>query len=335
MDTPDQQAEPELSPEQLQDLVVVAIPATQPEALYLCDALEDAEIPAVTQGDALYGLSGGPGGTRVCVPRVLLTKAKEVVDQARIAAKTRGVEQAFDPDNINDMLDDPRAHPALLRLARLRDAEPQLRRETLAKYATYWLERNVPAVDIAKCVAAAGMTQEEATAMIAELNSTLRNSVQAESTQDEASESPLSTEKAWALEEPLPEAKTNVIRSAETIGLGIEWLFYPWFFVARERLAFSLFEFWVTMIGCGVSMGLLVSRMAANNAPMWMHVLLSYAVLHTFLVTLLGGVYEARRRRLKYPQRRVNQILLVLLFEIPAIAAWVGVAMSIDMPFKR
>ena len=61
METPEQQAEPELSPEQLQDLVVVAIPATQPEALYLCDALEEAEIPAVTQGDALYGLSGGPG----------------------------------------------------------------------------------------------------------------------------------------------------------------------------------------------------------------------------------------------------------------------------------
>ena len=325
--------ESELTQEQLQDLAVVANPATQPEAMYLVNALEEADIPAVTQGDALYGFSGGPGGTRVCVPRVLLGRAKEIVDRARTAAKTRGVEQAFDPDNINDMLDDPRAPWALLYLARLREIDPVQRREILSKYAAYWLERNVPAVDIAKCLAAAGMSQGEATEMIAELNEELRGTAVQVATPAETRA--LTTEKAWSLEEPRATGKSTVIRSAETMALGIEWIFYPWFFVARERLAFSLFEFWITMLGCGVSIGLLVSRMSLNGVPIWVDVLAAYAVLHTFLVALLGGVYEARRRRLKYPDRPASQILLVILFEIPAIIAWVCVGLSINVPYRR
>ena len=332
MDSP-AEPESELAPEQLQDLVVVAIPATQPEAMYLIDALEEADIPAVTQGDALYGLSGGPGGTRVCVPRVLLEKAKQIVDHARTAAKTRGVEQAFDPDNIDDMLDDPRVPPALLYLSRLREIDPVQRREILSKYATYWLERNVPAVDIAKCLAAAGMSQDQATEMIASLNEELRGA--AEHAPAPAGPESLSTEKAWSLEEPRATGKSTVIRSAETMALGIEWIFYPWFFVARERLAFSLFEFWITMLGCGVSIGLLVSRMSLNGVPIWVDILAAYAVLHTFLVALLGGVYEARRRRLKNPYRSTSQILLVILFEIPAIIAWVCVGLSINVPYRR
>jgi len=129
--------------------------------------------------------------------------------------------------------------------------------------------------------------------------------------------------------------KSTVIRSAETLALGIEWIFYPWFFVARERLAFSLFEFWITMLGCGMSTGLLVSRLSANNASVWIDILVSYAVLHTFLVALLGGVYEARRRRLKNPDRPASQILLVILFEIPAIIAWICVGLAINVPFRR
>src|SRR5205823_3086670 len=98
-----------------------------------------------------------------------------------------------------------------------------------------------------------------------------------------------------------------------------------------ERLSFSLFEFWITMLGCGASIGLIISRLEKQNVGL--NILLGYTVFHTFCVALLGAVYEARKRR--EAGKPANQLLLVLLFELPALAAWIGVGLAIDVPVIR
>jgi hypothetical protein len=167
MDTADEpDSEPtlaaDLTPEQLQDLVVAASPANDAEAMFLSNLLEDAGIPAATEGDRLGALTGGFGGQHLYVPRVLSDKAKALIVEARTGVKKGRVEDAFEPESVVESLEDKKADPILLEMARLRD-EPEIQRnEILAKHIIQWQSENRQSVERARFLAAAGLSREQA-----------------------------------------------------------------------------------------------------------------------------------------------------------------------------
>jgi hypothetical protein len=162
----------ELSPEEMQDIVVVAIARTVPEAIYLTDTLEEAEIPVVSRNDNTQGLTHHAYETRICVPRALQSKALEVVNAARSNAETRSVDNAFHPETIADSTRDVQADPVLELMFRLREADTATRAEQLEAFATEWLTSGVTSANIARYLAAAGLDLEQADALMQHIRET-------------------------------------------------------------------------------------------------------------------------------------------------------------------
>lgn len=158
-----------LSQEQLQDLVVAAAPANEAETMFLCNVLDEAGIPAVSEGDRLSAVTGNLGaGTRIFVPRLLVEKAKALIAESLAGAKKRGVEQAFEPENVQETIDGAKRLTLMREMADLRDKDAESRKDILAHHIVDWQLANMPAVEIARHLAAAGLSLEEANALVKE-----------------------------------------------------------------------------------------------------------------------------------------------------------------------
>ena len=126
------------------------------------------------------------------------------------------------------------------------------------------------------------------------------------------------------------EPKSSVRKSAETLAIGIEWLFYPWFFLARERLSFSLFEFWLTTLMCGASIGFIIRGFARVHAPFWLYVFVMYIIIHCYCVALLGAVYELRKREKKSALSGAQRLILIITFQAPLLAAFAATGLLLQ-----
>jgi hypothetical protein len=180
----------DLPAEKLRDLVTVAAPARMPEAIYLAEALEESGIPAMAEPQHFDGLAPG---TRVFVPRHFADQAKEVIAKARADAVARGVEQAFDIESIADSTEDRPAGPLMERfmperakeekrqqetltaMFALRGVTPQARDEELRERVAAWILDGIPLLETAKYLAAAGLTQDEAAALVTDVTQQKRD----------------------------------------------------------------------------------------------------------------------------------------------------------------
>jgi hypothetical protein len=148
---------------ELRDIVAAADGVSDAEALCLVDALEESGIPAVAEPQRVEGAFQG---NRIYVPRRFHAHARAVIAQARAQAQARGVEQAFDIENIAETTDNTRDE-VLMAMFALRAETAEARSEKLSQYAAVWLRDGVSAVYMAKCLAAAGLRRDEAEAFVA------------------------------------------------------------------------------------------------------------------------------------------------------------------------
>jgi hypothetical protein len=152
--------EPEYTSEELHDLVVATVAANEPEAMYLADQLDEAGIPVASMSSKVsHSLVSD---TTLRVPRKALAQAKAVIAKARAGANQRGVEQAFDPENVAETIDDHSTDPLLRSMFELRAREMPQRLEQLRPVVSAWLLDSTDPVLMAKYLAAAGLSQDEA-----------------------------------------------------------------------------------------------------------------------------------------------------------------------------
>jgi len=152
----------EIEARDLQDLAVIATPTTVPEAMYLADALQEAGVPAVSEPQHLDGLIPS---NRVLVPRKFLEQAQAICEKARVQAEARGVDQAFDIENIAETTDE-KQDPVMMRMFKLRAETPESRNEALVDFITKWLTQDSSVVQLAKYLAAAGLGRDEAQTLV-------------------------------------------------------------------------------------------------------------------------------------------------------------------------
>ncbi|MCY3023925.1 MAG: hypothetical protein NTW87_33520 [Planctomycetota bacterium] len=162
--------ETQLSPEDLRDTVPAFSATTQPEAIYLTESLHEAGIPAYALPQRLEGIAMG---LLIHVPRARLDEAQKVIAQARAEAEARGVEAAFDLQSVADTTDD-RHDELLMAMFRLRAETPEERDEKLREHAAKWVLDSMAPVQMAKCLAAAGLSRAEAEALVNEMADTQR-----------------------------------------------------------------------------------------------------------------------------------------------------------------
>ncbi|HEY3320174.1 MAG TPA: hypothetical protein VGP72_06900 [Planctomycetota bacterium] len=164
MEEPSEPCRPELTREQLQDLVVVAHAPNDAEAIYLIDTLDEAGIPVGGETERIgHGLSSGQ---RICVPRVLAEKARELIEKARAEAHDRGIEVAFDPESVADATYDEK-DPVMMRMFELRCEPEDVVAEELRSFVMQWTIDGIGEVQIAKYLAAAGLNREQSAALVA------------------------------------------------------------------------------------------------------------------------------------------------------------------------
>ena len=157
----------ELSREDMQDLVMVERFKTVPEAGFLVALLEDEGIPAVIHGASLSGMTLNEFfAPEVRVPRALLEQAREVIAKDREQARERGVEDAFTEEKIEEELLDPRPDPDMDEMSRLSTEAADPRREKLQVFIAKWLVEGVSSVRMSQYLAVAGLSREEADALI-------------------------------------------------------------------------------------------------------------------------------------------------------------------------
>ncbi len=153
----------QLSQDELLDLARIQTDSPA-EAMYLEDALADVGIPTSTRAE------GGPFQNarlkpEVCVPRKLIAEASAVVARARDEAKKRGIEQAFEFENVEDAQLD--RDPVMMRMFDLGSLPASQRNEKLSAYIAQWILDGRPERDVARYLAAAGLEQDEAAELIA------------------------------------------------------------------------------------------------------------------------------------------------------------------------
>lgn len=176
----------ELSPEEMQDIVVVAITRTVPEAIFLSNTLEDAEIPVVSRNDNTQGLTAAAYETRICVPRVLQARAKEIIDKARSASEQGKLDDTFDPETVAESAKDAPQDPLLERMLRLKEAAPETRKTELEAFVLECLKSDVATNDIARYLAAAGLDKYQAEDMLDQVREAHGPKIDAEQSNQDA-----------------------------------------------------------------------------------------------------------------------------------------------------
>ena len=157
---------------------VSLVEAAPGEVAALTDSLQDAGIRfIVEQAETCstfpqpfsVGQVGMLLGERVIVPEEDARRACEVLAEVRRKAKVRAVKDAFDPESLQESLSDPKADPVLKEMAALAGLEPGQHHEYLSARVADWLTENVGEVKIAQYLAAAGLSEEEAGKVVAEV----------------------------------------------------------------------------------------------------------------------------------------------------------------------
>jgi hypothetical protein len=88
----------ELTSDELKDLVVVASNVPPPEAMFIETILEDEGVPLTSRGGSYTTFGGGLPLVDILVPRKLLVKAQQAIEQGRVQSSERGIEAAFSPE---------------------------------------------------------------------------------------------------------------------------------------------------------------------------------------------------------------------------------------------
>jgi len=89
---------PELTEQELRDVVCVRKPANPFESELFQDILEEHGIPCAAVGEALPFGAMGFAALRLMVPRVLAQEAEAVLKKAELEARREGVRQALAGD---------------------------------------------------------------------------------------------------------------------------------------------------------------------------------------------------------------------------------------------
>jgi hypothetical protein len=157
----------DLTPAELQDLVLLERTGSVPEAGFLVSLLEDEGIPAVIHGESLSGLTAGEWSLpEVRVPRVLLDEAKAIIVKGRDAARTRGIEDAFSEEKIEEEVTDHRTDPEMVEMQLLSQDTPAVRDELLAAKIAKWTVEGINPVRVAQYLAVAGLSLDEAAVLV-------------------------------------------------------------------------------------------------------------------------------------------------------------------------
>jgi hypothetical protein len=159
--------EQDISPAELQDLVLLERTGSVPEAGFLVSLLEDEGIPAVIHGESLSGLTAGEWSRpEVRVPRVLLDEAKAIILKGRDAARTRGIEDAFTEEKIEEEVADHRPDPEMVEMQLINHDPPAVRDEKLAAKVAKWTVEGINPVRVAQYLAVAGLSLDEAAILV-------------------------------------------------------------------------------------------------------------------------------------------------------------------------
>jgi hypothetical protein len=147
-----------------------------PQASALEDALDEAGIPTLVlqPNDQMIGLVSGSAtpaymNEQVTVPESRVRDALQVVQRVEAQAVERGMKDAFDPVSIDERLHDPKGDQLLKRTAATATLPPEERHEVLAGLVADMLAFEVGDIRMAQCLAAAGLNEDEATRLVAEV----------------------------------------------------------------------------------------------------------------------------------------------------------------------
>ncbi|HLX61480.1 MAG TPA: hypothetical protein VKX17_09380 [Planctomycetota bacterium] len=154
----------ELTEEELHDVVLASIAANDFEAIALVSQLEEAGIPAMKSGGNMQ--LGVVTQAEVRVPRKLLEEAKTLIEKIRGEVSARGVEMAFKPENIEEQWSDSKPSPAMSLMRLLDTASGAERERILFDFVVQAIADSMPAPALARHLAAAGLSREEADALI-------------------------------------------------------------------------------------------------------------------------------------------------------------------------
>jgi len=157
----------EITPAELQDLVLLERTGSVPEAGFLVSLLEDEGIPAVVHGASLSGLAASEWiRPEVKVPRVFLDEAKAIIAKGRDTARARGIEDAFSEEKIDEEMSDERVDPEMTEMQQLKDEPKNVRDEKLAAKVAKWTVEGINPVRVAQYLAVAGLSLDEAADLV-------------------------------------------------------------------------------------------------------------------------------------------------------------------------
>jgi len=162
---------PELSAEDLRDLVPVANAMNMAEAAFLATVLEDAGIPAIEQGPSLnLPITHCESGVnRVCVPRKYKDQAIEALKTARSKARDNAIDEAFSEEGIEETLIRDKKSREIWDIGNLQDLQPEERKAKLEPLIAKWLVEEVKPEVIAQRLAVSGLSREEAGKLVNEV----------------------------------------------------------------------------------------------------------------------------------------------------------------------
>lgn len=154
------------------DLVKLEPVANAAHGAFLCAVLEDHEIPAVVESGAVGGMFAGVAGIQawIMVPRELASRAREVVDRNKKEIAQKGVSEAFEAEDLYDecAVDDDEG--AILQQCQdIGMLSEEARDARLKLLLQKWSETTVLPATVARRLAAAGLTREQADRLIQEL----------------------------------------------------------------------------------------------------------------------------------------------------------------------
>ena len=157
----------DLTEAELHDVAAATSAGSELEAIALIEMLEDAGIPAMKHGGLIH--LGGFGTSEIMVSRKLLDAAKAEIEKFRGESSERGVQEAFKPENIADAASDRRRTHDMGEMAKLENVPPAERDLKLTEFIASASADGMAEPELARHLAAAGLTRVESDALIAKV----------------------------------------------------------------------------------------------------------------------------------------------------------------------
>jgi len=176
-----------LSDAELHDVVTVATAFNEAESMYLGNRLEESGIPVLRTAESVNYFSPNP---RIRVPRTLQKRAQEVIETARAEAKARALEDAFNVEEVDEK--DAKKDPLIRTMTQLKSLPQDQKLPELALYIIEWFAAGRSNADIARYLSLAGLTPDEARALVADVYENQRDRIR-QTRESNASTSPIFT----------------------------------------------------------------------------------------------------------------------------------------------